>query len=378
VLFKAKDEALLHTLRNMLDKRLESNRENGPLTIDFRQEVVFFGFHQKGKKYAGISLQLIDTESFRRNIRKYLSKGQFATVNGSQALIISNPAAPNENLQQLADRLWRKSYTADFHQPGKKVPALVIDSRMITSRYDGRILVDCFLEDHEVTFDGFCLLGASWPKALNYKLKTKGLSIVTEIIPTGFSDSIARLLPVKDVHLPPLSGIALDYQGTVVDNSQGGMLVLPQMNLILAAETAFSADSIWAKVPVELQGENRTIVMGSTTYQLKQLDEKTVFIGLDASMISVGTGELLSIKGSLKHLTNISSNSYLVAFMDMIPMVKAGKDFVAKTKSIDFAIEPKKSSKSNEYEVKGKLVFNDDAYALNEILRLALAVNPVK
>jgi hypothetical protein len=165
----------------------------------------------------------------------------------------------------------------------------------------------------------------------------------------------------------------LDYQGVLVEQAQGGMMVLPKMNLILEAETAISLTELFAAIPEDLKVGDHTIQLGNLKYEVVQLDAKTLFIGIDPnSIIRQKQTDLVSVKGSFKPLLVIEGSRLVTTFMDVIPAVGAGKRFTKAAKDVRISATQKGSTIS----LKGTINFNSDAYALHELFKLLLAFDP--
>lgn len=372
LLFQAKDDQLIAQLRKIAEERVEKTTKNGSLTIDFRQQVVLFGSHKDTNAFTGIVLQVIDPAVFRANISRYLDPGQTFAIRGTTALILTQQnetPLPKKARQLLAESYLNNSVRQPEHATVKQ-PFLTVEVPLWGKEH-GSLYMAVHHELHALELNGSFQSDTDFPTA-NYTLKSSGLFISTSIIPAGFSDSINHLLPLGNFHFPELQAITLDYNGLTVEQTSQGVLALPHMNLILETVRPLSIDSIFAAVPKDMIGRNQTIVMASVTYQVKQLDQNTIFIGLDTNTIQHQKQTALStVKGSLGSLAKISGSQFMMAILDVIPTVRASKDFVKRTQSIDFSIRPD----GKQYRVKGRILFSNNAYALHETVKLLLGIN---
>lgn len=372
LLFEAKDDQLIAQLRKMAEERVEKTSHNGSLTIDFRQQVIVFGAHKDTNVFTGILLQVMHPDTFKANIQKYLEPQQTFAIRGNTALILTQR---NETvLQQQARQLFARSYLENS-QPAqvhtaKEQPFLTFDIPL-RGKEQGNLYMAVHHELHALELNGSFASNTVLPTA-DYTLKSNGLFISTSIIPAGFSDSLNHLLPIGSFRFPELKALTLDYQGLTVEQTTQGVLALPHMNLILESVTPVSIDSLFAAIPADMIGKNHTIVMASVIYQVKQLNERTLFIGLDPTTIQQQKqASLCTVKGSLGSLAKISGSTFMMAILDVIPAIRASKDFVGRTRSIDLSILPS----GKQYTVKGRIQFTENAYALHETVKLLLGVN---
>jgi hypothetical protein len=369
MLFEAKDDPLLDQMKHIADGKLDKRRERGSLTIDFRHPVVLFGTHQDGTTGTGILFQVLDPAQFLKHIGNYLSPGQSAAVNGNTALILnmdSNYPDKKENRELASHYMKRARLTklSGFQNDGFMTMSVPknnfkeVNDLQLQSFYTGQTLEinGSFSTKNTI-------------KTSTYSLKNKGLTINSCFVPSGFSDSLNKLLPIGTYHFPELNSVMLDYQGIIVNHSDNGILVMPQMNLILEAKSPVSADSLLASVPLDWRGNGQNILFPGTEYHIRQLDENTLFIGIDTnSILKKAPAAPFAISGSLSPLMNITGNSMVLRFMDVVPAYNASRLFISKTEKIDFSIKKKGAI----YVVNGKIVFRKDASALHETFRLLI------
>jgi hypothetical protein len=377
LLFEAKDEQLITTLRKIADDRVRKRTEKGPLTVDFRRDVVIFGLQKANTHYIGIQLKVSDPDAFRRNIKNYLSKGQYADVKGNRAIILTrtDKKTPSENDKKGMARLisGMLANTRKWELPHATVlkPSFLTIETTAFRDKQGTMTLDFFEEGHELS-----LKGTFKPKVplrpADYSLKPAGLYLSTAIIPDGFSDSLNHLLPVGDFRFPELRAITIDYLGLAIAQTEVGMRPLPKMNVILESKYPFPADSLLRTVPDQLRGPHNSIHAASLTYYVKQIDQNTVFIGLDTNAIQLQKARLLcDLRGSLETLNRIDANPTLIAFMDLVPQVRFGKLFIGSTKSVElFITQPK----GKTCVIRGKLLFKDDAYPVHETVKLLVGL----
>lgn len=372
LLFETKDDSFFKQLKTITEERVDKRREFGVLTVDFRQPVLAFAAKEKNTNYFGFLVKITDEQIFQKNIAKYLTKSQSYAVKNNTALILSRQngsAESNRELKAVAEKFLNNSRTESTKTKDNKA-FLTIDSPAKSGKKPMHLEVQH--EPHRISFSGN-FTSKKNIKPANYSLKSSNLLISSSIIPEGISDSLNRLLPIGDFRFPELRSFTLDYQGVLVEQAQGGMMVLPKMNLILEAETAISLTELFAAIPEDLKVGDHTIQLGNLKYEVVQLDAKTLFIGIDPnSIIRQKQTDLVSVKGSFKPLLVIEGSRLVTTFMDVIPAVGAGKRFTKAAKDVRISATQKGSTIS----LKGTINFNSDAYALHELFKLLLAFDP--
>lgn len=372
LLFEAKDEQLIKTLRRITGERVRQRKKKGPLTIDFHADVIVFGLHLNTTRHTGIQFRVHDPETFKKNIPHYLAKGQHAQIAGHTAIILALPGSegsddPDETAAALLRdmRKWELPYAS-----GKKPSFLTIETTAFRGK-QGTMTLDLFEDGRELTLQGKFHPETPLQPA-NYSLRSSGLYLSTAVIPNGLSDSLNRLLPVGDFRLPELRALTIDYLGLAIAQTSVGIRPLPKMNVILESTGNFPIDSLLRTIPQELKGPHNSIRAASLTYYVKQLDKKTLFIGLDTNAIQFKKAELLcDLHGSPGTLNRIDANPTLIAFMDLVPQVRFGKLFIGSTESIALTVSP---PKGRTCVVSGKLLFKEGAYPIHETVKLLLGL----
>lgn len=370
LLFKAKDEGFYNNLKTIADQRIEKQQEYGNLAIDFTQPILFFSAEQNGIPYTGFLVSLTEPSDFKKNIRKYLQTQQAAAVREHTALILSDPLGKvsQKEVQLAANNLLKNSKKTTYKMPGEGTILRFHDKHSSHP-------VNVFHRDEMIGIKGEWTVDEQ-AEILPYSLKNKGLLIRINGIPASFTDTLSKLIPGgKSVRMPRVTAMVADYQGMFIGSDEKGtMIPQPKMNLILRLDSAFSVEKLLQSVPEKLRGHNQ-LLLGESTYQIKQLDEKTLFIGLDEKALvkQAPSSVLVEIKGPLQPLFDIKGTGMLVSFIDVIPAVGAGKVYTSKVKNVHLTVK----QKGRKAVIDGEMRFKEGAFALHETLKLALMVNPM-
>ncbi|MES2555211.1 MAG: hypothetical protein V4604_03620 [Bacteroidota bacterium] len=374
LLFETKDDSFFKQLKNITDNRLEKRREYGVLAIDFRQPVLAFGVKEGNTNYVGFLVKVLDEELFQKNIPKYLNSSQSYAVKNNTALILSQlpkTTITNKELKAVAEKFLNNSNTESTKTKGSKA-FMSIDMPAKGTKKPAHF--DLQHEPHQLSFNGHFTAEKNL-KPANYSLKSNALLISTSIIPKGLSDSLNKIFPVGNYQFPELRAVTIDYQGVVVEKVKGGMLILPKMNMIIETKDPVSLKKLFDSIPEDLKYDDHTIQLGYMKYEVVQLDDHSIFIGMDpSSVIHQKQTDLVTIKGSFKPLLVIEGNRLITAFMDVVPGVGAARKFTSAAKDIHFTA----TQKGSKVSLKGTINFKDDAYALHEVVKLLVGLGAVQ
>lgn len=370
LLFKAKDEGFLNNLKTIADQRIEKQQEYGNLTIDFTQPVLFFSAENEGQPFTGFLVTISEPAVFKKNIHKYLQQHQAASVREKTALILTDPTGKvsSGKVQQLAGQFLAKSKKTKYSMP---------DEGSILRFHDKHAAhpVNVFHKNEMIGIKGEWSMQQR-TETLPYNLKRKGLLIKVNGIPAALTDSLTKLIPGgTPVRMPHVTAIAVDYQGMFIGSDDNGkMIPQPKINLIVRLDSAYSVERFLQSVPEKLRGRNELLV-GESRYQIVQLDEKTIFIGLDSKSVIKGASSdlLVEVKGPLYPLLDIKGTGAIISFIDFIPAVGAGKIYASKVKNVHLTIK----QKGKKAVIDGEMRFKEGAFALHETLKLALMINPM-
>lgn len=370
LLFETKDDSFFKQLKNITDNRLEKRSEYGVLAIDFRQPVLVFGSREGTANYIGFLVKVTDEALFRKNIANYLGGSQSFAVKNNTALILSTlpgTSTTTKNLKAVAQNLLNNSKVESTKTTGDKA-FMSVDMPAKGNKKPAHF--DLQHQPHQLSINGNFTVDKNL-KPANYSLKHTGLLVSSSIIYKGISDSLNNLFPFGEYTFPELRALTVDYQGLAVEKVKGGMLFLPKMNMIIETETAVSMNELFASIPEEFKLDDHTVQLGFMKYQVVQLDQHSLFIGIDpSSVIRKKQTDLVTIQGTFKPLLVIEGNRLITAFMDVIPGVGAAKKFTNAAKDIRFTATKKGSNVS----LKGAINFKEDAYALHEIVKLLAAL----
>jgi len=373
VLFESKDEELLQSVKKIVEERSETDTEYPPLFINFRNDMLFYGIHKEDVSYIGVLLQLEKAELFRKNIGFYLEEGQTVAVKGNVALVMIrlSPGKQSAEQQAFTTQCLTKSKPTNLKKDNKLSNQWI--SVHSNNFGDGKNLdMGLLFDKHAFTLKGGYQYPGT-PVTPNYSLKSNGLFISTATVPRQLSDTINKLLPLGSYQFPELQCLTMDYNGLIVENTSDGVKALPKMNAIFEAKGLFTVEGIRSNIPGEYLGPKNTIRFSSLTYYMKQLDEKTVFIGVDTTAIlKQKQASLYTVKGPLHPLTDMKGNKMILSVMEiMVPQLKSAKAFIKKTDYVDFSVV---RTSGDHYKVNGKIQFTKGAFAMNEVTRLLLSL----
>lgn len=396
LLFVSKDDQLLESIEQMIKDRTKRKGKNGPLYIDYQSDLVVFGTTTTSTgsaasvtaatavtikhDFVGMVFQLEKPEIFAANISMYLKKNQTVAVHENMAIILTQTdtiGLPKRVRQNMVNDYINNSPKRDFNALKKSSNELISMSfsslGQVTKANNIQLGIENF--PHQIRLTGEMEIDASEIHLPHYSLRSTGVFISTSIIPQGLADTINRLLPLGSYHFPELNALTLDYQGLSVDQTPTGILPLPKVNLILESKENIRLDEIFASLPKEIVGVSNTIILGSVVYHVKQLNEKTIFIGIDPKAIRLAKNPPIAIiSGKLDALTKLSGSPFVLAFIEVLPQFQSGKSFVNGTETIDLKIVKKSG---DTYTMKGAISFKEQVFPLNEVTKLLIGLNVI-
>lgn len=386
ILFDSKDERLLSSLQELMDKKLKGKGKKRPLYIDFESDLVLYGIHEDTHRFTVMLFQLKHPAKFKKNISDYLTARQSYAIQGNTGLILTQAEGAvmtKKHLQQLVHH-YSKAHFIDFNKQRKS------DKELITARiaHSGEdlglraIQLGISHDQQAITFSGSFTWDQAYQGTCSFDLQSSGFYMASRIVPQQLEDTLNALLPLGSYKFSGIESCILDYRGMYLEAEiQGlpsvfGYLPIPKINLIVSSKNDLSVDSIYRSCPPAIRGANHTLNFGETDYELVQLDAHTIFIGIDPTTVKKTPQRALTLlKGSLPTLTTIEGSSFVSAFVQNMGPIKIGNDFFATTRSFRLQIE---ETRKNNYAINGKMYFKEGKFPLNEVTKLLVSLKVIR
>lgn len=383
VLFEAKDELLLDQIRNEIEKQQTRTAEGGSLGIDPHTDVILAAYPAKSKPVIVLIVQLSDELAFAKSINKRLNNTSFGFIQDQNGIvIIGNKNTSSNDLQSIAYQ-WKTASQLKRSSIAKNDKGLVYFKQWAN---DGKSLIqetNFTVEQKEQTIhlDGTCQYKEGRVSALNYDLNASGFYLSSRIIPIHLKDTLNKYLPLGSFKFTDITGIVMDYQSVFLEEAKAnlpeifGYLPIPRMNLIIQSKQKISIQEIIASCPESIRGTENTLNFGETDYQLVQLDDFTIFIGLDPTkVVRRPQNNLLSIQGKVQALLRVDGSGFMTAMIQNLGPIKKGKQFLETTEAITFTVS---RAVNDTYLMNGTIRFKAGKYPLTELTRFWFSMNSI-
>ena len=374
LLFDAKDDAFLNQLRSYVEERLATDNEKKyPLAISMNSNVIVLHFNYQNEAYIASYFDVKNPMQFKTNIRYFLTKQQAAGTIGNKAIIVSGVTSNNAEFhskQALNHLLHSAMKTIHFNE--QKSMQLTLQ----TNQVKGKIAI-------QTTANSFNFTGKlSLSKPLKescFSLKPEGFSIESAVIPTEIESMIESYNEKNKTEFPSINSCSVNYMGMALADEKAGLPAvmgyspIPKLNAILTFEQPVSVKQFSSLFSENLLGSASTLNFGSIVYSLVQLDENTLFIGYDPTIIQhQKEATIFALQGDLSYLTQFIGNDFIAGFIQNMPPIKASTDFFKTIKTSAIQLVP--TGVKNEYALTGKLAFKKDKHALNEVSKFGFTL----
>jgi hypothetical protein len=386
ILFDSKEEQLLQSLRNVMNKKKHGTGKMGPLSIDFQSDLVAYRIHRGERQFTIVVVQLINPKVFKRNISDYLNEHQAFKVVYSTAFIITEHAANHHSKATLAHVLndCVDAPLVDFNRiKNAKKELITVQLQPQADQSDiTQLRFGISHTPNDILFNGTMYIKQAFPEPIPFDLSCKGFYFSARFIPVALKDSISKYMPFGKSFFQHSNALICDYQGLYLSDEKPGLpavmgyMPLPIMNLIVNFEKPVSIADFYASCPSSIQAANYTLNFGEKEYTLIQLTPTTLFIGTHpTSIIQRKQVNWFELKGKPTAVTSIDGNAFIAAFVQGMTPIKVTNDFFKNTHAVQLVVKPTSASRAM---ISGKIGFKQNHFPLNEITKLLLELNVIR
>ena len=167
----------------------------------------------------------------------------------------------------------------------------------------------------------------------------------------------------------------MNYFGTKIITHSGGVIAVPQMELLLHCAKPFKVDTLlnayqlkdifkYEKLKGKLHWDNEDLYF-------KQIDERTIYIGINETpsvYIPISSQWLLA-KGSITPLLAVDGGKIVQAILEMLPIYRSSQAWARSMKDVDVSV---KRTKKGQVEMSAKITMQPGKKPLNELLKFML------
>lgn len=380
IFFEQEDQEFLTRLRTVVRNRLEQAETKRSLHLNWEEDMVVYSYNEDEANFIVYVVQTKNPEKFNQHVPEYLSKNQMGFALGSNALFLTQKSGKRlkkDELKSLVKKLLGAEAETLKYNP--ELNNQLIDLSVNNIHNDVKfqhLAMQVNQMDQRISFLGEVEYPSEVKKQMPYRLNSKGIYVYSRFIPKQLPDTLFNFLPQGLPHFKDITSFALDYQGMSLEDPVENMpyffghMLVPKMNLIIRTEKPVKIEELWAKFPENVRKNKLQVTLGTITYQLKQLDDRTYFIGIDPSSVKGYTGDdLFILTGDLRKSTKIYGGTFITAFIQNMGPMKAINQFIKTTDSFSFTL-----SKMNgkRYKLDGSILFKADKYPLHELTRLMI------
>ncbi len=389
LLFEGRDEQIIEKIKEIISTPGEQRKSLG---INFLSDAILFSNPYKNGKLVIVSVNLSNSTNFKNNIPELLNPKQVVEVVDNVGFILTYISANNQESIKKEDisTFFAKNILPLSNNTNSRFKVNKQDGEFFQSYSKGNLFGSstCFnssniqfnLIDNGIGINGE--LGISENKSSNVLVanqilipKNRYFHFSSGVIPKSIQDTLSSYALKAGIELPKLKSFSLNYGGMNIQMNNEGMSVLPDMDLLLEFNSAFSIsnllkqDTLLSKIAGKF--DNNSLLIGGKKYFVTQLNSKTISISVSDSpaIVSNKKNELFAIKGNISSLLKVEGGGMIVSLLEMVPAFKASKELFANLEDVNITVRKTNSKKA---DLNGKIIFKKDHFVMNEMMKFIL------
>lgn len=378
VLMASRDEEVIDLLKQ---KRKDFQGKKTSLSgVNPLSDIILFEIIENKNVYYGVLFNLYNAELFLKEMPEKYGKDFAFSANSKVGLLLIASSGSRKELRSIAQNYFKKKNNFGHHFFDKK--------------HDKKHLAEVHLHDgstkneHEIElrFDNeqgklkvegtYSTHSKIEPSSSAYLLVPEGIHLTNLALPGHWADSAKALLQqVVKTPLPPIKSVSLNYRGMDIINHPSGYFPLPDLDLVLEVKDSFNVQNFVENYVAQskfecLVTDNFIEIEGMRMY-FQQLNENTFYFGRTQSpnFIKSDGKTLLLIKGNLNPINSIRGGGFLTSMLSISPTYQASKTLTNRTSEVNVQVTKQGDMTA---KIEGELVFKEDYFALNELLRFLL------
>jgi hypothetical protein len=346
--------------------------------------------------YTGFIFNLNQEDLWDRNLDKVVGRQQIGYRNGKIGILLScdlgyQTSASGKVSLRIPSKTRMLAYAKsvlkqksnnnfDVNTFEKKTLAKI--SSKIKNSLFSDLAADVQLEHSSLGVSGVMSLsddGKKFIKKSHYLLKEDGLQVSTclitpEMITTfnGFVSTLNFQLPV--LNFDNIQKITINYKELSVLENNTGYPGLPKLDVLLELKDTFSVANLSKNEAfTKLKIVDNSIDFGSVKYYVKQIDAKTIYIGVNPTpTITKQENDILfHLRGDLSSLTKVKGKGITYGILTMNSVYGTFQKFFDVTKEIDLKLV---KQNNNEAILNGSMTCQENKSVLVETLNFILQI----
>lgn len=358
-LIEGKGDDLFDKLRE-LTKKESRPKQYG---INWIQPAAYFKTTYKGKPLQGLVVQVINPKEWNKNINTLLGNTSVARHQDLSGIVVQSDELSKEDLyafieQLKAERPFKKEHFAKNQ---------FVSVRQKTDK--GNVEMSVSVAGNIISVNGIIYHdGSLKSNRLNRLLTPSDFHFSSDIITKELNDTLRTIIG-SDLSF---SGISMNYRGLTIAEINNQMTPLPDMDAIIGFEKETTIQQLAESIPNALLNEDgKTILIGKRPYFVKQLDEKSIFLGTSqqAEIRENRQPIGLLIIGSLKPLMKVEGNRLIRMAMRMNAQLSLGMDLSEAIESCTIRLD---AMSPTSYQLTSSIQFKKDEDAILSLLKILL------
>lgn len=396
IILEANDPELIDIVNRQINVKRKRKGPSKNIGIDYLSDLVVYAMPFESGQILGFTYNLNRPDLMRKNASRALDSNEVYAINGNIAVVLSYTGKkhllpeqkskmialaqkiafePTKN--ELADKLSQRESNKIIQLSSK---GQLFGETTLFNRSD----MDLVLGDHGLKMSGVLYKNRLENRVFNqpkYTLAPDGMHFYSTLIPQKIQDTIHKFLLSKELSLPRIQAISVNYRGATINNTDRNLIYSPDLDLLVTFETDFDFKKIFIESSTlgafKLKKAGDGLSNGVHDYIFEKVDSKTFLISSKKALkpISTPTNCLLCVKGQMNPITNIDGDKMILFFLENLPIFKSSKDFFSKTEGINIKIT---DTKENKALVKGYFNFKNEYYPLNEFFKFGIQNNFIR
>ena len=330
--------------------------------INWSQPVSYFESMHHGKRVKGLVVRISNPSAWNKNINTFLGNTSVAKSDHNYGMVVQSTELSKQELYRFIEDCKTTS--------GKSTDRFETNNPFISVRHTSTKTsseIRFSTEENVLQADGIIRHnGTLKPGKLNFILTPSDLHFSSDLITKELRDTLNQLIG-SNLHF---SGISMNYRGVTIIETNETIIPLPDADFIFGFEQETTVEQLVEHIPnASWKETNVSIQIGKQDYFVKQLDEKSIFLGVTKSpeiqenRKSIG----LILSGSLQPLTKIHGSRLILFALRMNPSFSLGMDLIDKTETCLITIVPMNAT---TYQFTGAITLKDNKDAMIGILEL--------
>lgn len=382
-IIEKRDPELAKKIRVLLNKNDNSSeRKNIFIGVDLFHTIQFFRDKWDNQSIEGFIFKIDNSELWDSQAPQLFGSNSVVLRNKTTGLVLLSG-----NLNKLSlETYYKKNMTSFLIVDENKEHSNLLVYKQYFPSENGNLITNISANGN-LYKNLFILKGSILPtdnlqlESQRYQLSPSHLSVNGRLLPKIWNDLLYDFCAKNLDSIPKIESFSLNYSGLELTTTANQVLPLPSMELVLSFDKSFSiiefVSNVISNRDVDVQVFDDYIQIGKRIYYVKQLDEKSIYIGINKKPVfqKVNNEMILSIKGNPKELINVKGSRFVTAMIKMSDTYKSFETLFSSSENVSLEV---KSSNRKVLIYEGKFEFKEEADATNEFLKFMFSMQSTR